>query len=125
MQLAGSVTAVFNCQGPLNAPVFVGSGMVSRTFSHFYVETSASAASEALAKSREAGALAAFDRVPFSYVSANFTFDTDNCVSWPEEQFSADLLKLVILVKVSCYSMLIVDSIYNRLLIYMELGQAL
>ncbi|CAI9280233.1 unnamed protein product [Lactuca saligna] len=42
--LAGSVTAVFNCQGPLDAPVFVGSG------------------------------------VPFSYVSAHFTFNTDNCV---------------------------------------------
>ncbi|PQM33435.1 uncharacterized protein Pyn_40057 [Prunus yedoensis var. nudiflora] len=27
--LAGSVTAVFNCQGPLDAPIFVGSGMVA------------------------------------------------------------------------------------------------
>ncbi|KAF7830224.1 uncharacterized protein G2W53_012557 [Senna tora] len=79
--LAGFITAVFNCQGPLNTPVFVGSGMVSRTFSHLYVETSSTAASEALSKSKEAGALAAFDHIPFSYVSANFTFSTDNCVA--------------------------------------------
>ncbi|KHN25513.1 hypothetical protein glysoja_043027 [Glycine soja] len=79
--LAGSVTALFNCQGPLDTPVFVGTGMVSRTFSYLQTETTASAASEALATSKEAGALAAFDRVPFSYVSANFTFNTDNCVA--------------------------------------------
>ncbi|KAI7982063.1 hypothetical protein LOK49_LG15G02362 [Camellia lanceoleosa] len=34
-ELAGSVTAVFNCQGPLDAPVFVGSGLVSRKIAHF------------------------------------------------------------------------------------------
>ncbi|KAK7283049.1 hypothetical protein RIF29_12289 [Crotalaria pallida] len=79
--LAGSVTALFNCQGPLDSPVFVGTGMVSRTFSSLHVDTPASVASETLAKSKEAGALAAFDRVPFSYVSANFTFNTDNCVA--------------------------------------------
>ena len=81
MQIAGSVTAVFNCQGPLDAPVFVGSAMVSRTFSQLHVDTPTSAAFEVLVKSKEAGALAAFDRVPFSYVSANFTFNTDDCVS--------------------------------------------
>ncbi|KAH1203410.1 hypothetical protein GmHk_17G049668 [Glycine max] len=79
--LAGSVTALFNCQGPLDTPVFVGTGMVSRTFSYLQTESTASVASEALATSKEAGALAAFDRVPFSYVSANFTFNTDNCVA--------------------------------------------
>lgn len=81
MQLAGSVTALFNCQGPLDAPVFVGTGMVSRTFSYLPIDTAASVSSEAVSASKEAGALAAFDRVPFSYVSANFTFNTDNCVS--------------------------------------------
>lgn len=81
LQLAGSVTALFNCQGPLDSPVFVGTGMVCRTFSSSQIDTPASVASEALAISKEAGALAAFDRVPFSYVSANFTFNTDNCVS--------------------------------------------
>ncbi|XP_061346271.1 protein TIC236, chloroplastic-like [Gastrolobium bilobum] len=79
--IAGSVTALFNCQGPLDNPIFVGTGMVSRTFSSIHVDSPASVASEALAKSKESGALAAFDRVPFSYVSANFTFNTDNCVA--------------------------------------------
>ncbi|XP_057423582.1 protein TIC236, chloroplastic-like [Lotus japonicus] len=79
--LAGSVTALFNCQGPLDAPVFVGTGMVSRTFSYLPIDTAASVSSEAVSASKEAGALAAFDRVPFSYVSANFTFNTDNCVA--------------------------------------------
>ncbi|TKY74672.1 hypothetical protein E2542_SST03435 [Spatholobus suberectus] len=79
--LAGSITALFNCQGPLDTPIFVGTGMVSRNFSSLHVDTPATVASEALAKSKEAGALAAFDRVPFSHVSANFTFNTDNCIA--------------------------------------------
>lgn len=81
MQIAGSVTAVFNCQGPLDAPIFVGSGMVSRKMSDSVSDFPPSSASEAVVKNKEAGAVAAFDRVPFSYVSANFTFNTDNCVS--------------------------------------------
>ncbi|KAJ9563032.1 hypothetical protein OSB04_008192 [Centaurea solstitialis] len=79
--LAGSVTAVFNCQGPLDAPVFVGSGLVSRKLSSSVAGVPTSAAYEAIMKNKEAGAVAAFDRVPFSYVSANFTFNTDNCVA--------------------------------------------
>uniref|UniRef100_A0A2P2KTP8 Uncharacterized protein MANES_13G069700 n=1 Tax=Rhizophora mucronata TaxID=61149 RepID=A0A2P2KTP8_RHIMU len=79
--LAGSVTAVFNCQGSLDAPIFVGSGMVSRKISSSVSDVRASAAYEAMLKSKEAGAVAAFDRVPFSYVSANFTFNTDNCIA--------------------------------------------
>nr|GEW96720.1 embryo defective 2410 isoform 2 [Tanacetum cinerariifolium] len=79
--VAGSVTAVFNCQGPLDAPVFVGSGLVSRKMSSSVVDVPTSTAYEAIMKSKEAGAVAAFDRVPFSYVSANFTFNTDNCVA--------------------------------------------
>ncbi|CAK8568700.1 unnamed protein product [Lathyrus sativus] len=79
--LAGSVTALFNCQGPLDNPIFVGTGMVSRTSPSLHVDTPATVASEALDKSKEAGAVAAFDRVPFSYVSANFSFNTDNCVA--------------------------------------------
>lgn len=75
------MTAVFNCQGPLNAPIFVGSGMVSRRMSQSVSDFPPSAASEAVLKSKEAGAVAAFDRVPFSCVSANFTFNTDSCVS--------------------------------------------
>ncbi|KAL5559228.1 hypothetical protein UlMin_035439 [Ulmus minor] len=79
--LAGSVTAVFNCQGPLDAPIFVGSGMVSRKMSNLVSDSPPSLATEAVVKSKEAGAVAAFDRVPFSYLSANFTFNTDNCVA--------------------------------------------
>ncbi|OMO80485.1 hypothetical protein COLO4_24068 [Corchorus olitorius] len=79
--LAGSVTAVFNCQGPLDAPTFVGSGMVTRKISYSVSDVPVSSASEAMLKNKEAGAVAAFDRVPFSYLSANFTFNTDNCVA--------------------------------------------
>lgn len=81
LQLAGSVTAVFNCQGPLDAPIFVGSGMVSRKIGHAVSNFPISSAYEAMMKNKEAGAMAAFDRVPLSYLSANFTFNTDNCVS--------------------------------------------
>ncbi|PSR91805.1 Spermidine/putrescine import ATP-binding protein like [Actinidia chinensis var. chinensis] len=80
-QLAGSVTAIFNCQGPLDAPVFVGSGLVSRKIAHAVSDFPASSASEAMMKNKDAGAVAAIDRVPFSYISANFTFNTDNCVA--------------------------------------------
>ncbi|XP_022755267.1 uncharacterized protein LOC111303345 isoform X3 [Durio zibethinus] len=79
--LAGYITAVFNCQGPLDAPIFVGSGMVSRKISYSDSDLPSSSASEAMLKNKEAGAVAAFDRVPFSYLSANFTFNTDNCVA--------------------------------------------
>ncbi|KAI3996165.1 hypothetical protein MKX01_022659 [Papaver californicum] len=79
--LAGSVTAVFNCQGPLDAPVFVGSGIVSRKTNYSAPDFPSSEASEAMMKSKEAGAVAAFDRIPLTYVSANFTFNTDNCVA--------------------------------------------
>lgn len=78
--LAGAVTAVFNCQGPLDAPVFVGSGIVSRK-SLSVSGMPPSAASEAVMQNKEAGAVAAFDHIPFSHVSANFTFNLDNCVA--------------------------------------------
>lgn len=79
--LAGSLTAVFNCQGPLDSPIFVGSGMVSRKMNPSFSDLPASCASEAIVKSKEGGAIAAVDRIPFSYVSANFTFNIDNCVA--------------------------------------------
>ncbi|KAM1200742.1 hypothetical protein ACFX2I_016981 [Malus domestica] len=78
--LAGSVTAVFNCQGPLDAPIFVGSGMVSRRISHPVADFPPSSACEAVLESKEAGAVAAIDRVPFSCLSANFTYNTESCV---------------------------------------------
>ncbi|ONM29473.1 embryo defective 2410 [Zea mays] len=70
--LAGSVTAVFNCQGPL--------GIVSRK-SFSVSGMPPSAASEAVMQNKEAGAVAAFDHIPFSHVSANFTFNLDNSVA--------------------------------------------
>ncbi|XP_075102117.1 protein TIC236, chloroplastic isoform X1 [Nicotiana tabacum] len=79
--LAGSVTAVFNCQGPLDIPIFVGSALVSRKIANLANEFPKSAAYEAVISNKEAGAVAAIDRVPFSYISANFTFNTDNCVA--------------------------------------------
>lgn len=79
--LAGSVTAVFNCQGPLDAPVFVGSGLVSRKIAHSLSDFPASSASEAMMNNKDVGAVAAVDRIPFSYISANFTFNSDNCVA--------------------------------------------
>ncbi|CAN6442192.1 unnamed protein product [Victoria cruziana] len=78
--MAGSVTAVFNCQGPLDAPVIIGSGMVSRRTAHI-ARVPSSLAYEAMLRNKEAGAIAAFDRIPFSYVSANFTYNMDNSVA--------------------------------------------
>ncbi|WOL15334.1 hypothetical protein Cni_G24115 [Canna indica] len=78
--LAGSVTAVFNCQGPLDAPVFVGSGIISRKSSQTVSTFPPSSAAEAVIENKEAGAVAAFDRIPFSHASANFTFNLDNSV---------------------------------------------
>ncbi|CAJ1973770.1 unnamed protein product [Sphenostylis stenocarpa] len=65
--LAGSMTALFNCQGPLDAPIFVGTGMFSRIFSSFHLDAPRTEASEALGKSKEGGALAAFDRIADLY----------------------------------------------------------
>lgn len=79
--VAGSLTAVFNCQGPLDAPLFVGSGVISRKSSHLVSSWPPSCASEAVINNKEAGAVAAFDRIPFSNVSANFTFNLENCVA--------------------------------------------
>lgn len=79
--LAGSVTAIFNCQGPLDAPTFVGSALVSRKLTYLPANAPGSTAYEAMMKNKEAGAVAAIDRIPLSYISANFTFNTDNCVA--------------------------------------------
>eukprot|EP01018_Ginkgo_biloba_P034767 Gb_34396 [translate_table: standard] len=77
-ELAGSLKAVFNCQGPLDVPIFVGSGVISRKNIHSISNMPSSVAAETVRQNKDAGAVAAFDRVPFSYVSVNFTFNTDN-----------------------------------------------
>ncbi|KAK8938369.1 hypothetical protein KSP39_PZI010980 [Platanthera zijinensis] len=79
--LAGSVTSLFNCQGPLDAPLLVGSVVVSRKAFYSTPAQHASSASETVAKNKDVGAVAAFDCVPFSHVSANFTFNLDNSVA--------------------------------------------
>ncbi|KAK1324832.1 hypothetical protein QJS10_CPA01g01238 [Acorus calamus] len=67
--------------GPVDAPIFVGSGIVTRKIAHSISGFPPSCASEAVMNNKEAGAVAAFDHIPFSHVSANFTFNTDNCVA--------------------------------------------
>ena len=54
--------------------------MFSRKMNHSILDLPASCASEAVVKSKEAGAMTAVDRFPLSNVSANFTFNFDNCV---------------------------------------------
>ncbi|GAB4854197.1 hypothetical protein Ancab_022779 [Ancistrocladus abbreviatus] len=77
--VAGFVTTIFNCQGPLDAPIFVGSGMVTRKIG--VSDINVSPAYEVVMKDKDAGAVAAFDHIPISYLSANFTFNTDNCIA--------------------------------------------
>ena len=112
--MAGAVTAVFNCQGPLDAPVFVGSGIVSRK-SLSISGMPPSAASEAVMQNKEAGAVAAFDHIPFSHVSANFTFNLDNCVS-------TNIAKILAILEVE--ELVIVSLSGCRWLIYMVLELA-
>ncbi|KAH9324119.1 hypothetical protein KI387_004297 [Taxus chinensis] len=78
--VAGSLKAVFNCQGPLDVPVFVGSAVISKKHNDD-LNMPSSVVSEVVRKNRDIGAVAAFDRVPFSYMSANFTFNSDNCMA--------------------------------------------
>ncbi|GAB2284872.1 hypothetical protein Dimus_019324 [Dionaea muscipula] len=79
--LAGFVTTIFNCQGPLDTPVFVGSGMVTRKIGLPVSDVYASPAYETVMRDKDVGAVAAIDRIPISYLSANFTFNTDNCIA--------------------------------------------
>ncbi|KAL5975173.1 hypothetical protein ACLOJK_031852 [Asimina triloba] len=65
--VAGSITAVFNCQGPLDAPIFVGSGMATKKTAHIISELPTSYASEAVKQNKDAGAVAAFDRIADLY----------------------------------------------------------
>ncbi|XP_057851125.2 protein SUBSTANDARD STARCH GRAIN 4, chloroplastic isoform X2 [Cryptomeria japonica] len=78
--IAGSLKAVFNCQGPMDVPIFVGSAVVSKKNDND-LNMPSSVASESVRLNKDNGAVAAFDRVPFSYMSANFTFNTDNCMA--------------------------------------------
>ncbi|KAJ7565427.1 hypothetical protein O6H91_02G060300 [Diphasiastrum complanatum] len=79
--LSGVVRAIVYCRGPLDAPIFDGS---AESIKHTMDITSTmppSVASAAIQRDNAKGAVAAYDRVAFSSVSANFTFNSDNCVA--------------------------------------------
>ncbi|KAI5082263.1 hypothetical protein GOP47_0002006 [Adiantum capillus-veneris] len=79
--LAGAIKAAVYCRGPLEVPVFAGSAEISKKNMTVALNGPTTAASEAVKQHESRGAVAAFDRIPFSYASANFTFDTDNCMA--------------------------------------------
>lgn len=97
MQLAGSLKGVVYCRGPLDCPIFEGSIETTGKNMSLTYDTQPSAAVDAIQKNTEKGAVAAYDHVPFTSVSASFTFNSDNCVSFsilptlisalPEKQF--------------------------------------
>lgn len=78
--MAGALKAAVYCRGPLEVPVFAGSAEILKKNMDTALNGPSSAATEAVKQHETKGAVAAFDRIPFSYASANFTFDTDNCV---------------------------------------------
>jgi hypothetical protein len=80
LQLAGALKAAVYCRGPLELPVFAGSAEMSKKNVEIALNGPPSCATEAIRQYEDKGAIAAFDRIPFSYASANFTFDTDTCV---------------------------------------------
>ena len=80
LQLAGVLKAAVYCRGPLEVPVFAGSAEMSKKNVGIALDGPSSSATEAIKQHEDKGAIAAFDRIPFSYASANFTFDTDTCV---------------------------------------------
>ncbi|MCO5581693.1 hypothetical protein L7F22_035582 [Adiantum nelumboides] len=79
--LAGAIKAAVYCRGPLEVPVFAGSAEVLKKNMAITVNGPTTAATKAVKQHEGRGAVAAFDRIPFSYASANFTFDTDNCMA--------------------------------------------
>lgn len=79
--LAGAIKAAVYCRGPLEVPVFAGSADISKVTVGIGLDEVCTAATEAIKQYEDRGAVAAFDRVPFSNASANFTFDTDNCIA--------------------------------------------
>ena len=98
--------------------------MVSRKIIHISADTPKSAAHEAMLNNKEAGAVAAIDNVPLSYVSANFTFNTDNCVSNYSPVIHGSQLdsffKIFFLTTHAYFSIYIFLLTYVRLLICME-----
>ncbi|BBN05669.1 hypothetical protein MPTK1_3g15020 [Marchantia polymorpha subsp. ruderalis] len=79
--LAGALKAVVHCRGPLDAPIFEGTAEVSGKHLPLVYESPASTAVTAIKDNHAVGAVAAYDRIPFTSASASFTFNTDNCMA--------------------------------------------
>lgn len=65
----------------MDAPIFEGTAEVSGKHLPLVYESPASTAVTAIKDNHAVGAVAAYDRIPFTSASASFTFNTDNCVS--------------------------------------------
>ncbi|KAG0581653.1 hypothetical protein KC19_4G269200 [Ceratodon purpureus] len=78
LSLAGSLKGVVYCRGPLDSPIFEGSVETTGRNMTLTYDTASSAATDAVRKNIEKGAVAAYDRVPFVSASTSFTFNTDN-----------------------------------------------
>ncbi|KAL2635099.1 hypothetical protein R1flu_006578 [Riccia fluitans] len=79
--LAGALKAVVHCRGPLDAPIFEGTAEVTGKHLPLVFESPDSAATAAIKDNVAVGAVAAYDRIPFTSASASFTFNTDNCIA--------------------------------------------
>ncbi|KAL3692761.1 hypothetical protein R1sor_006412 [Riccia sorocarpa] len=79
--LAGALKAVVHCRGPLDAPIFEGTAEVTGKHLPLVFESPDSAAIAAIKDNLVVGAVAAYDRIPFTSASASFTFNTDNCIA--------------------------------------------
>ncbi|CAI7870869.1 unnamed protein product [Closterium sp. NIES-53] len=82
--LAGSLQGLLFCRGPLDAPIFEGTAELAAVSADVDAAVAAVAGSDAAGAVeawRGEGAVGAYDRVPVTAATANFTFNTDDCVS--------------------------------------------
>ncbi|CAI5993110.1 unnamed protein product [Closterium sp. NIES-64] len=82
--LAGSLQGLLFCRGPLDAPIFEGTAELAAEPADVDAAVAAVAGSDAAGAVeawRGEGAVGAYDRVPVTAATANFTFNTDDCVS--------------------------------------------
>ncbi|CAI5527560.1 unnamed protein product, partial [Closterium sp. Naga37s-1] len=82
--MAGSLQGLLFCRGPLDAPIFEGTAELAAEPADVDAAVAAvvgSDAAGAVEAWRGKGAVGAYDRVPVTAATANFTFNTDDCVS--------------------------------------------
>ncbi|CAI5517516.1 unnamed protein product [Closterium sp. Naga37s-1] len=80
--LAGSLQGLLFCRGPLDAPIFEGTAELAAEPADVDAAVAAVAGSDAAGAVeawRGEGAVGAYDRVPVTAATANFTFNTDDC----------------------------------------------